>query len=176
MWSLWPFPWFEETDTESSNECTNFGDGKCDKQCPHPRYTLFLWYNWYKWFITLLFEGGNEMKLNKAERKKFVQSNTYIYGNVLTKSLLQYGNFLSWRNCAVINKTQPFEITPPPSTMTNVNKYANTFKIRTDKSRHAWFAIEPLSILSGGSRNTSHPLVSCTVRWLKCKQRMEKKR
>lgn len=114
--------------------------------------------------------ANKKRKLNKAERKKVIQNNTYINGNLLTNSLLQYGNFLSWRNCAVINKTQPFEITPPPSTMTNVNKYANTFKIRTDKSRHAWFAIEPLSILSGGSRNTSHPLVSCTVRWLERKQ------
>lgn len=85
----------------------------------------------------------------------------------LTRSLLQYGNFRSWRSCAVINNTQPFEITPPPSTMTNVNRYANTFSIFTDKSRHAWFAIEPLSILSGGSRKTSHPFVgSPTVRWL----------
>lgn len=33
-------------------------------------------------------------------------------------------------------------------------------------SMHCWLAIEPESILMGGSRNTSHPFVSCTVRWL----------
>lgn len=32
--------------------------------------------------------------------------------------------------------------------------------------RHAWLAIEPLSIFRGGSLKTSHAFVSCIVRWL----------
>lgn len=179
MWALGSFPWFKEANSNGSNECTNLGYWKCNEQCPHPRNSLLLWYNWNEWLISSLFPSeADEKKAQNHSKWLFLSSKVFRRKDFpLTKSLLQYGNFRSRRNCAVINNTQPFEITPPPSTMTNVNKYANTFSIFTDKSRHAWFAIEPLSILSGGSRNTSHPFVgSPTVRWLREKKRKLKEK
>ena len=54
----------------------------------------------------------------------------------------------------------PLAITPPPRTKINVTMYAITFSIFAVSSMHFWLAIEPESILIGGSRNTSHPFVS----------------
>lgn len=92
--------------------------------------------------------------------------NFFFQNLKLTKSLLQYDIFRSLRTCDVIKRIHPLEITPPASTMTNVIMYAMTLSIFTDIFWQAWLAIEPLSVFCGGSRNTSHPLVSCTVRWL----------
>jgi len=45
----------------------------------------------------------------------------------------------------------------------NVVKYARIFSTRIVNSRHAWLAIDPLSLRGGKSRKTSHALVSAKV-------------
>jgi len=58
-------------------------------------------------------------------------------------------------------------ITPQHRTIINVVTYARIFSTRTVNSKHAWLAIDPLSLRGGKSRKTSHALVSAKVLWLK---------
>lgn len=63
-------------------------------------------------------------------------------------------------------------MTPPHNTTTNVRMYATILRHFAVISIHAWLAIDPESVLIGGSRNTSHPFVSCTVLWLEESRRV----
>lgn len=95
---------------------------------------------------------------------------TLIFFRVhLLRSLLQNVTTRSARIWDVMKNIVDLAITPQHSTIPNVVKYARIFSMRTVNSRHAWLAIDPLSLRGGKSRKTSHALVSAKVLWLKYK-------
>lgn len=94
---------------------------------------------------------------------------TRLYAHSLS-SLLQYVTTRSARIWDVMKNMLDLAMTPQHRTIVNVVMYASIFSMRTVNSRHAWLAIDPLSLRGGKSRKTSHALVSARVRWLKSKK------